>query len=306
VLAHVSATTNHAGGDITRQEFDVWGKQRITAAQGTPPLVSRRNYTGQILDATGLLFYNARYYDPGIGRFLSADTVVPGAPSGTMNGVAVTPLTVDFHESGFRSKLNSESKAPFWFQMNGDARQQHGSPMGPANPQALNRYSYVQNNPLKYTDPTGHVAYQVSYDHLDRLITQFQQEITMLLGDMDILATAVGAAATAACSAGVVLAIACGAAASGAVLVAKQGVNADAHTIVNFLLDVKGLARKGDTIVYELIGDYLYATIYDKNGRVRETLKSDRITNGLVKREFSDASRKTRSVSRTNRPARPK
>ncbi|MCG8346825.1 MAG: hypothetical protein MI924_03460 [Chloroflexales bacterium] len=27
---------------------------------------------------------------------------------------------------------------------------------GPLNPQALNRYSYVQNNPLKYTDPTGH------------------------------------------------------------------------------------------------------------------------------------------------------
>jgi RHS repeat-associated protein len=105
-----------------------------TAAQGTPPLVSRRNYTGQILDATGLLFYNARYYDPGIGRFLSADTVVPGAPSGTMNGVAVTPLTVDFHEGGFRSKLNSESKSPFWFQMDSDARQQHGSPMGPANP----------------------------------------------------------------------------------------------------------------------------------------------------------------------------
>ena len=26
----------------------------------------------------------------------------------------------------------------------------------PANPQALNRFSYVYNNPLKYTDPTGH------------------------------------------------------------------------------------------------------------------------------------------------------
>lgn len=27
---------------------------------------------------------------------------------------------------------------------------------GPANPQDLNRYSYVTNNPLNHTDPTGH------------------------------------------------------------------------------------------------------------------------------------------------------
>ena len=26
----------------------------------------------------------------------------------------------------------------------------------PYNPQALNRYSYALNNPVKYTDPTGH------------------------------------------------------------------------------------------------------------------------------------------------------
>lgn len=26
------------------------------------------------------------------------------------------------------------------------------------NPQSLNRYAYVQNNPLKYIDPTGHVT----------------------------------------------------------------------------------------------------------------------------------------------------
>ena len=28
---------------------------------------------------------------------------------------------------------------------------------GYANPQNLNRYSYVTNNPLRYTDPTGHM-----------------------------------------------------------------------------------------------------------------------------------------------------
>ena len=27
----------------------------------------------------------------------------------------------------------------------------------PSNPQSLNRFSYVRNNPLKYTDPTGHI-----------------------------------------------------------------------------------------------------------------------------------------------------
>jgi hypothetical protein len=50
------------------------------------------------------MYYRARYYDPAIGRFISADTIVPN----------------------------------------------------PENPQDLNRYAYVRNNPLKYTDPSGH------------------------------------------------------------------------------------------------------------------------------------------------------
>ena len=36
---------------------------------------------------------------------------------------------------------------------------------GYTNPQSLNRYSYVTNNPLKYTDPTGHM--QASDDYKD-------------------------------------------------------------------------------------------------------------------------------------------
>lgn len=63
-----------------------------------------KQFTGQILDSTGLYYYNARYYDPTIGRFISGDNLV------------------------------SE----------------------PFNPQDLNRYSYCLDNPMKYTDPTGH------------------------------------------------------------------------------------------------------------------------------------------------------
>jgi len=44
-----------------------------------------RGYTGHEMDAsTGLINMNARLYDPVLGRFLSADTIVPSA--GNMQG----------------------------------------------------------------------------------------------------------------------------------------------------------------------------------------------------------------------------
>ncbi len=61
--------------------------------------------TDQEFDAeSGLYNYDARMYDPVIGRFISPDNVIPDQ----------------------------------------------------YNPQSLNRYSYCLNNPLIYTDPTGH------------------------------------------------------------------------------------------------------------------------------------------------------
>jgi len=74
------------------------------------------NFTGQRLDdSTDLLYYGARYYDPALRRFISADTIVPS----------------------------------------------------PGNPQASNRYSYVLNNPLRFTDPTGHWTFEETPDDPD-------------------------------------------------------------------------------------------------------------------------------------------
>jgi RHS repeat-associated protein len=42
----------------------------------TGDLGTDKLFTGQRLDDTGLYYYGARYYDAGIGRFISADTIV--------------------------------------------------------------------------------------------------------------------------------------------------------------------------------------------------------------------------------------
>jgi RHS repeat-associated protein len=78
----------------------------------TGTLPTDKKFTGQRLDATGLYYYGARYYDATIGRFISADSKIPD----------------------------------------------------PANPQSFNRYAYCINNPLKYTDPTGHGWWSIVSD----------------------------------------------------------------------------------------------------------------------------------------------
>jgi RHS repeat-associated protein len=128
-LGSVSVATNGSGAVVSQQSFDPWGKVRSGSVAQT-----ELNYTGQRLDMTGLLYYHARMYDPVLGRFASADSVVPGSASGSMDGVALKPLTVDFHEPGFVSSLNGENGQPFWFQMDDKQQQKAGTPWGPANP----------------------------------------------------------------------------------------------------------------------------------------------------------------------------
>jgi RHS repeat-associated protein len=96
---HLGSTSVTSGAQPSSQTYYAFGKVR----SGSLP--TDYTFTGQKRDADAdLMFYNARYYDPGIGRFVQADPIVA---------------------------------APF-------------------NPQLLNRYAYVLNNPVRYTDPTGH------------------------------------------------------------------------------------------------------------------------------------------------------
>jgi RHS repeat-associated protein len=101
-LGSSNVLTDRYGWRVQHYEYTTFGKEGFV--DNTAAFHVSNLYTGQILDEeTGLYYYNARYYDPELGRFIQADTIAD---------------TDD--------------------------------------PQSLNPYSYTENNPLNFTDPTGH------------------------------------------------------------------------------------------------------------------------------------------------------
>jgi RHS repeat-associated protein len=103
-LGSTHKTVTNNGSVTSTTLYKAWGEVRYQS--GTLP--TDKTYTGQRThtDDFGLMFYNARFYDPSLGRFASADTVIPGA----------------------------------------------------GNPAAWDRYAGMLNNPVKFSDPTGHIA----------------------------------------------------------------------------------------------------------------------------------------------------
>ena len=82
-LGSTSVAYNPDTDVATRQFYYPWGGLRGST---DPVLDTDIGYTGQRLDtSTDLMYYQARYYDPTIGRFVSADTIVPqpGQPAGS-------------------------------------------------------------------------------------------------------------------------------------------------------------------------------------------------------------------------------
>ena len=66
-----------------RRGWSWWPATRTTRSVPSAPrrgdLQTDFTFTGQKSDASGLMFYNARYYDPLLGTFISPDTIVPDA-----------------------------------------------------------------------------------------------------------------------------------------------------------------------------------------------------------------------------------
>ena len=79
--------------ETTSYTFGYDGLGRLTSAYGrtysydgaersaTGDLRTDHTFTGQKRDATGLMYYNARYYDPALGTFISPDSMVPNPAS---------------------------------------------------------------------------------------------------------------------------------------------------------------------------------------------------------------------------------
>ena len=101
-LGSTDIVTDERGQLVEDNEYYPYGETPVAGK-------SRHQFTGQVKDTTGLLYYNARYYDPELRQFTQPDTVLQNI----------------------------------------------------YDPQLLNRYAYARNNPLKYTDPSGNIVWDI-------------------------------------------------------------------------------------------------------------------------------------------------
>jgi len=71
-LGSSNVITNTFGEQVSLCEYTPYGIIAKEVGSFTTPY----KFTGKELDSTGLYYYGARYYDPGLGRFIQADTLV--------------------------------------------------------------------------------------------------------------------------------------------------------------------------------------------------------------------------------------
>jgi len=134
-LGSVRQLADAAGQVSLAQGYDPFG---VLISQSTSfPISQPFGYTGEWWDAQAeLLYLRARWYDPGVGRFVSRDPFSKGFnQTQTLNRSKYTlntlyPVVQDIQD-------NIVTAAYFLY------------------PQAQNRYNYVLNSPIRWRDPAG-------------------------------------------------------------------------------------------------------------------------------------------------------
>ncbi len=142
-LGSSSVTTDANGVSTATMFYKAWGETRYS----TGNLNTKYQYTSQRNEGDlGLHFYNARWYDDALGRFIQADTIVPN------DGDTPVSLVVSYSDYYFVQELSKENvKRLSNLQHNKVTKEK---PV--LSSQSFDRFAYVKNNPLIYSDPTGH------------------------------------------------------------------------------------------------------------------------------------------------------
>jgi RHS repeat-associated protein len=80
-LGSTSVTADSSGGNVIRQLYTAWGEVRYSSSS----LPTKYTYTGQYAynssGEIGLMYYVARFYDPVVGRFIQADSIISNPDS---------------------------------------------------------------------------------------------------------------------------------------------------------------------------------------------------------------------------------
>lgn len=87
-LGSIIATADPAGTIQTRYTYSPFGETTQSGEPSSNPF----QYTGRENDGTGLYYYRARYYDPGLGRFISSDPIGLAGGLNTYSYVDNNPL----------------------------------------------------------------------------------------------------------------------------------------------------------------------------------------------------------------------
>jgi RHS repeat-associated protein len=136
-LGTISETNDFAGNPTLSTSFDAWGVARNETGTRTHPFT----YTGREVGEAGLLFYRARFLQPGVGRFTQEDPIRRGSPFISdyrpKPGATHDPLRFISSRRAFNRRLLSLRTPP------------------PNGVLLVHGYAYVDNNPLRFNDPLG-------------------------------------------------------------------------------------------------------------------------------------------------------